>query len=37
MKGEVLEGDYTVPFGKANVMREGSDITIVSWSMMTRR
>ena len=36
MKGEVPEGDYTVPFGKANVMREGSDITIVSWSMMTQ-
>ena len=36
MKGEVPEGDYTVPFGKANIIREGSDITIVSWSMMTQ-
>ena len=32
VKGEVPDGDYIVPFGKANVMREGKDITIVSYS-----
>ena len=29
---EVPEGDYTVPFGKLRTIREGSDITIVTWS-----
>ncbi|WP_417170705.1 alpha-ketoacid dehydrogenase subunit alpha/beta [Victivallis sp.] len=31
VKGVVPEEDYTVPFGVANVVREGSDVTIVSW------
>jgi pyruvate/2-oxoglutarate/acetoin dehydrogenase E1 component len=35
MKGEVPEGDYTVPFGKAAIRREGTDVTIVSYSMMS--
>jgi pyruvate dehydrogenase E1 component beta subunit len=30
-KGEVPEGDYTVPFGKARIAREGSDVTLVSY------
>jgi pyruvate dehydrogenase E1 component beta subunit len=30
IKGEVPEEHYTVPFGKADVKREGSDITIVA-------
>jgi len=34
MKGEVPEGEYTVPFGQAAVRREGGDITIISWSRM---
>jgi pyruvate/2-oxoglutarate/acetoin dehydrogenase E1 component len=34
VKGEVPEGSYTVPFGKARVAREGSDVTIVAWSAM---
>lgn len=34
MKGEVPEGDYTVPIGKAAIRREGSDVTIVAYSMM---
>ncbi len=37
-KGEVPEGaegeNYTVPFGKAAIRREGSDVTIVAYSMM---
>ncbi len=32
MKGEVPEGEYMIPLGRANVMREGKDVTIVSYS-----
>lgn len=31
MKGVVPEGEYLVPLGVANVVREGSDITFVAW------
>jgi pyruvate dehydrogenase E1 component beta subunit len=31
-KGEVPEGDYTLPIGKAEVKRIGRDLTIVSYS-----
>ena len=31
-KGPVPEGEYVVPLGKADVKREGSDLTIVTWS-----
>lgn len=31
--GEVPEGDYTVPFGKLRIAREGTDITIIAWSL----
>jgi pyruvate dehydrogenase E1 component beta subunit len=35
MKGEVPDDpDFTVPFGKSRVAREGSDVTIVSYSRM---
>jgi 2-oxoisovalerate dehydrogenase E1 component beta subunit len=33
-KGEVPEGDYTVPLGKAAVLREGSDVTLISYGAM---
>ena len=33
-KGEVPEGKYTTPLGKAKIIREGKDITIVSFSRM---
>jgi len=29
---EIPEGEYTIPFGKANVLKEGKDITIVGTS-----
>jgi pyruvate dehydrogenase E1 component beta subunit len=35
--GEVPDGEVAVPIGKANVKREGSDITIVSWSWMAQK
>jgi pyruvate dehydrogenase E1 component beta subunit len=33
-KGEVADGDYTIPFGQAKVMKEGHDLTIISYSRM---
>ncbi len=33
-KGEVPEGEHLVPIGKSKVQREGSDVTIVSYSSM---
>jgi pyruvate dehydrogenase E1 component beta subunit len=37
MRGEVPDGDYTTPFGKAVVRREGNTVTIVAWQEMLRR
>ncbi len=34
MKGEVPDGEFTVPFGKAEVARPGRDVTIVAYSRM---
>ena len=34
IKGEVPEEEYTIPFGEADIKREGSDITIVAYSNM---
>lgn len=31
VRGEVSDEEYTVPFGKARVRQEGSDITIITW------
>ena len=31
-KEEVPEGEYTIPIGKADVKRTGSDVTIITWS-----
>jgi len=33
-KGEVPKEEYTIPFGKANIIRNGDDVTIVSYSRM---
>jgi len=32
IKDEVPEEDYTTPFGRLRVVREGSDLTLVAWS-----
>lgn len=41
VKGEIPDGpegeNYTVPFGKAAIRREGSDVTILAYSMMAIR
>ena len=34
LKGEVPEGEYTIPLGKADVKREGTDVTLITWSRM---
>ncbi|MBA4548524.1 alpha-ketoacid dehydrogenase subunit beta [Thermoactinomyces intermedius] len=34
IKGEVPEEDYTVPIGKAEVKREGSDVTVITYGLM---
>jgi pyruvate/2-oxoglutarate/acetoin dehydrogenase E1 component len=36
VKGEVPDGEYTIPFGVADVKRVGEDITIVATSSMIR-
>lgn len=36
VNGEVPEDDYIVPIGKANVLREGDDITVIGYSMPLR-
>lgn len=33
-RGEVPEGDYVTPLGRARVAREGADVTVVAWSRM---
>lgn len=37
MKGPVPEGYYTVPIGKAEIRREGTDLTIVATSIMVHK
>jgi pyruvate dehydrogenase E1 component beta subunit len=37
MRGEVPDGEYTTPFGKAEVRRQGDAVTIVAWQEMLRR
>ncbi len=34
IKGEVPDGDFTVPIGKADVARPGKDVTVVSYGLM---
>jgi acetoin:2,6-dichlorophenolindophenol oxidoreductase subunit beta len=36
-KGPVPEEEYTIPFGKAVIRREGTDVTLVAVSMMVLR
>ena len=36
-RGEVPDADYTTPFGKAVVRRQGEAVTLVAWQDMLRR
>ena len=36
-KGEVPDGEHIVPLGKANVIRQGTDVTIVALALMVPR
>jgi pyruvate dehydrogenase E1 component beta subunit len=35
-KQEVPEGDYVIPIGKAKVLKQGTDLTVVCWGAMVR-
>ena len=37
MEGDVPEESYTIPFGEANVVREGDDITIIALGRMVHQ
>ena len=37
MNGEVPEGEYVIPLGKADIKREGTDVTIVAISRMVHQ
>ena len=34
LKGEVPEGEYTVPLGKARIVREGKDVSLIAYGAM---
>jgi len=36
IREEVPEGDYTLPLGKARMVQEGKDVTVIAWGAMVR-
>ncbi|HJX60398.1 MAG TPA: alpha-ketoacid dehydrogenase subunit beta [Thermodesulfobacteriota bacterium] len=36
IREEVPEGEYTIPLGKARLVQEGKDVTVVAWGAMVR-
>ena len=36
IKQEVPETEYTIPIGKANVVQEGKDVTVIAWGAMVK-
>ena len=36
-KGEYAGADYTIPFGKAAVKRDGTDVTVLTWGALVQR
>ena len=36
LSGEIPEEEYTIPFGKADIKREGTDVTVVATSYMVQ-
>lgn len=37
IREEVPEEDYTVPLGKARIVKEGNDVTVIAWGSMLER
>ncbi len=37
IKEEVPEGEYTVPLGKARVVQEGGQVTVIAWGSMLQK
>ena len=37
IRGEVPDGDYTIPLGPADVKREGNDLTVYAYGLMMHR
>ncbi|MBI2652556.1 alpha-ketoacid dehydrogenase subunit beta, partial [Candidatus Woesearchaeota archaeon] len=36
IKQDIPENEYTVPIGKANVVQEGDDLTLIAWGAMVK-
>ncbi|GCE44982.1 alpha-ketoacid dehydrogenase subunit beta [Rhodococcus sp. USK10] len=36
VRDDVPDGDHLVPFGKARIAREGTDVTVIAWSAMVQ-
>jgi pyruvate dehydrogenase E1 component beta subunit len=36
-KSEIPDGEYTIPLGKADIKREGTDVTVVATALMVHR
>ena len=36
VRGDVPDSDYTIPIGKANVTREGTDLTLIAYGLMAQ-
>jgi pyruvate dehydrogenase E1 component beta subunit len=36
-KEDVPEADYTIPLGKARIVQDGKDVTLISWGSMLQR
>jgi len=37
IKEDVPEGEYTIPLGKARIVQDGKDVTLISWGSMLQR
>jgi pyruvate dehydrogenase E1 component beta subunit len=37
IKEEVPEGEYTIPLGKARIVQEGGQVTVIAWGSMLQK
>ena len=37
IKSQIPEDEYTIPLGKADIKRKGSDVTVVAWALTAHR